>query len=299
MLKNVIVAVTGLIFLSVLIPNASKDSNNKAQVLGTGTETPALLRLQASPEIADHVLPPTLTAKAALAVDLNSEALLYTFNFDEKLPIASLTKLMTALVAMEKLKLADEVTVQREDTFVVGSSMGLVPDEKILVHDLLKGLLISSSNDAAKALATAAGGEKVFVGHMNEYAKKLNLYSTRFTNPVGYDHEDNYSTANDLIKIVKEFLNYPTLSEIVQTREERITSVDKIHTHKLRSTNKLLLEDQKIVGIKTGFTSVAQGNLIIRAKEDGKDVVTVVLGSANREEDSRKLLEWLFQVYRW
>ena len=287
--------------LAALIPHKdSEELPNNPTVLGTSLETLPLPKLQASPELADHILPPVLTAKAGLAVDLNSQTILYAQNFDEKLPIASLTKLMTALVVMEKLNLNQRVRVNKLDTSVIGSSMGLLPDEQITVRDLLKGLLIASSNDAALVLARAAGGsQEEFVKLMNAKSRQLNLNSTSFTNPVGYDHKDNYSTADDLVKIVNEFLSSPVLSDIVQTRETVVYSIDKKNIHKLRTTNKLLLEDSKVTGIKTGFTSGAQGNLIIRAKEGDKDVVTVILGSSNREEDSRLLLDWLFKVYRW
>jgi D-alanyl-D-alanine carboxypeptidase len=178
--------------------------------------------------------------------------------------------------------------------------MGLVPGEKIKVADLLSGMLIPSSNDAALTLADyVAGTPEKFVELMNHKTKQLNLASTNFNNPVGWDSEENYSTALDLSKVVVEFLKRPGLSNIVKTKEVDVSSVDGKFVHQLRSTNKLLMEDPSVTGIKTGFTSQAKGSLILRARRGNGEIVTIVLGSDNREEDSRKLLEWIFQAYRW
>jgi serine-type D-Ala-D-Ala carboxypeptidase (penicillin-binding protein 5/6) len=250
--------------------------------------------------MAANVPVPSITAKAALAYDLKSGSILYTYNFDEKLPIASLTKLMTALVVIRSSDIDSFVIIKKSDINVVGSSSGLVEGESVRVKDLLRAMLISSSNDAALALANYVGGsEERFVAMMNDQARLLGLVNTHFSNPVGWDIEENFSNALDLSKIVNAFIQSRVLSEIVQTRETEIKSEDNRYTHKLTSTNKLLLENPTVIGIKTGFTTKALGNLIIRDVRGEQDVVTIVLGSENREEDTQKLLDWLFSVYRW
>jgi len=225
---------------------------------------------------------------------------LYSRNLDEKLPIASLTKLITALVAIKFSNLDSVVLVKKSDLQVVGASSGLVEGEKITVKDLLQAMLISSSNDATLALANYIGGsEEKFVAMMNQEVKNLGLIDTHFSNPVGWDIDENFSNALDLAKIVEEFVKNPILSEIVKTKEIEIYSQDKKYVHKLTTTNRLLLEDINVVGIKTGFTTKALGNLIIRDQKNQQDIITIVLGSENREEDTTKLLEWLFKVYKW
>lgn len=243
---------------------------------------------------------PQLSARAALSFDLNSGAILYTKNFDQELPVASLTKLVTALVVVDKLSFNDEVVVERADTLVVGSNMGLVPGERIKVIDLLHGMLISSSNDAAMALSRqVAGSAEEFVVLMNQKITALGLSSSHFSNPVGLDSADNYSTTFDLGRIVGEFVSKPELARVVQLRQLEVASVDDKFRHVLTSTNELLIEDASIMGIKTGYTDEAKGNLVIRKKQGEADVVTIILGSDDREEDTRKLLAWVFGSYRW
>lgn len=301
MLNKIIYVILGISIGLVFVPHPVSDFRGlgQPQVLGLATKNSEPV-LAPSPELALSVKSPDISARAAFAFDLASGSILYAKSFDEELPIASLTKLITAIIVDESASLDAVVEVKKTDVNVVGSNMGLVPGEKIKVIDLLRGMLIPSSNDAALTLANfVSGSPEKFVERMNEKARELNLTSTNFNNPVGWDSEENYSTALDLSKVVAEFLKHPTLSEIVKTKETNISSVDHVFTHQLRTTNKLLLEDQSISGIKTGFTSHAKGSLILRVRRGGGEIVTIVLGSDNREDDSHKLLEWVFQVYRW
>jgi D-alanyl-D-alanine carboxypeptidase len=138
-----------------------------------------------------------------------------------------------------------------------------------------------------------------FAALMNEQAKNLGLTATYFSNPVGWDTDDSHSSALDLMKITQEFLRHKELTEIVKTKQTQIISVDGKHTHDLLTTNKLLLNDPKVMGIKTGFTSKALGNLVIMAEHNNRRIVTIVLGSESREVDSQKLLDWVLEAYRW
>ncbi len=299
MLNKIIYTILGIGLALIFFPRPAQDSNRQASVAGTAIGTDSA-SVRSSPEMAVNLPAPLLTARAALAYDLDSSAILYSKNLDEKLPVASLTKLVTALVAVKTKDLNQVVLVPREAQGVVGSTIGLVAGEKIKADDLLSAMLISSSNDATLALAYfVAGDEEKFVKLMNLEAKNLGLVATNFSNPVGWDFGENYSNTLDLMKIVKEFLNNPKLAQTVAIREKIITSTDGKYSHTLRTTNKLLLDDPNVAGIKTGFTSKAQGNLIILINHQGSQIVTLVLGSDNREVDSEKLLDWLFKAYRW
>ncbi|MBI4363323.1 MAG: D-alanyl-D-alanine carboxypeptidase [Candidatus Doudnabacteria bacterium] len=306
MAKKAIWGVGIVLFAVFLLPKAVWDIQKKANpaILGStieqNVEKSELPHIKAAPELASAVPPPALLAKSAFALDPASSTILFTHNFDQELPIASLTKLMTAIVVVESVDLNSAVTVKKSATGVIGNSMGLVAGEKIRVADLLSGMLISSSNDAALTLADfVAGDSEKFVNLMNDRASKLNLAQTRFANPVGYDSQDNYSSTRDLSLLVLEFMKHSALNEIAETREKVVFSIDGKRQHKLTTTNKLLLADTRVVGIKTGFTSQAQGSLIIRAKDGHRDVVTIVLDSPNREGDSAALLKWIFDVYKW
>ncbi len=283
----------------VFFPHGSHDPLKRPTVSGVATQSEDR-SLTSAPELAANLEAPVLSAKAALAFDLNSGTILYSKNLDEKLPIASLTKLMTALVVLNRADLNQSLVIEKADQTGVGSTIGLAVGEEIRIGDLLKALLIPSANDAALTLANHVGGSfSVFATEMNEQAGKLGLTSTHFTNPVGWDSDENYSTPLDLIKITQEVLKHQELADIVSTKQTTISSVDGRFIHQLTTTNQLMLADPEIHGVKTGFTSKALGNLIILDNHENQKVITVVLGSQNRETDTRKLLDWLFTVYKW
>ncbi len=299
MLNKIIYTILGISIALVFFPHPSKDSSRNRIVSGTSTQR-VEDALTPTPEMAVNLSAPILTAKAALAYDYNSGAILYSRNLDEKLPIASLTKLMTALAVMENQNLNAVVEIEKQDVGVVGSSIGLAAGEKITVDSLLHAMLIASSNDAAVALANfVAGSDDKFAELMNKQAEVYGLVSTHFSNAVGWDIGDNYSNTLDLIKIVKEFLKNSELRQIVQTKQMTISSIDGKYIHELTTTNKFLLDNPEVVGIKTGFTSQAKGNLIILINHYGRQIITIVLDSDDREADTQKLLDWLFTVYKW
>jgi serine-type D-Ala-D-Ala carboxypeptidase (penicillin-binding protein 5/6) len=265
-----------------------------------GRQQERVLDINSAPELAAFVEKPVLTARSVLAYDLNSGSMLYTQNFDEKLPVASLTKLVTALVVVDSGKLNDEVEILESDTRVIGANAGLVAGERLKISDLLKSTLISSHNDSTLAMSRYVGGTvDNFVRMMNIKARSLGMASTNFENPIGFDHHDHYSSAHDLQLVLEKFLENETLNEIVRTPEAEIKAMNMPYTHKLTTTNKLLLEDSSVIGVKTGYTTEAKGNLVVRSVRDRADVVTIVLGSDNREGDTRKILDWIHAVYRW
>ncbi len=303
LLNKIIFTILGIGIAFIFFPHTSHDNNRNQTISGVATQKASAKPEHAAPEMALSLSSPIITAKSAVAIDMNSGTILYSKNLDEKLPIASLTKLMTALVVVDKTKLDDVVTIRKEDLLGIGSTVGLVEGEKIKVIELLKAMLIPSGNDAALALASyVSGGPEKFSELMNAKAKQLGLVATNYSNPAGWDYwaeKENFSNSLDLIKVVQEFLTHQELWDIVKTRETAITSVDGKYIHRLKSTNQLLLDDPKVEGIKTGFTSKALGNLITLYNNDSHYVLSVVLNSDNREEDSQKLLDWVLKVYRW
>jgi D-alanyl-D-alanine carboxypeptidase len=165
MLNKIIYTILGIGIALIFFPRPVKDQPKPPEVLGNATEIIATPKLKATPEMAALLPAPILTAKAAVAYDLNSGSILYAKNLDETLPIASLTKLVTALTVMKSQDLSSVVTITKRDQGMVGSSIGLVAGEKITVNDLVHAMLIPSSNDATVALANyISGSETAFAG---------------------------------------------------------------------------------------------------------------------------------------
>ena len=281
------------------------------QVAGAHTEMRGVLPIVQSqsplePQPQDQPVP-ELLARAVLVRDHNSGDVLYEKNPDERVPIASLTKLMTAILVAKHLSLAEPVEIAAPDLRVPEDRAGLVGGEVITVQDLLKAMLISSANDASMALARHSGGTDgavAFVEAMNRQARALNMKDTSFANPVGFDHEDHFSTARDLALLVEEFFHYPELLEIVKQKEATIKSLDGKYAHTLLTTNRLMLVHPEILGLKTGFTTEAKGNLIIFV-QDGSlasrpvQYYSIILGSPDREAETEKIFRWVRKNFIW
>lgn len=259
----------------------------------------ALLEISYMPELkGEWTEPSPINAGSVLAIDLESQAILYERNHTTKRPIASLTKLMTAHIILEENNLDEIVTVSSHAATTEGSSMNLQTGEEISVRHLLYGLMIESGNDAAIALAEYnAGSVSAFVDKMNLRAEALGMTNTRYSNPTGLDSSTAYSSAQDLAILSSYLLRDSTIYEIVKLRTAEITSQSGI-THKLENTN-VLLGELGIKGLKTGKTPAAGECLISLAEHDGHDVLTIVLGSESRFPDSQVLLQWIYKSYTW
>ncbi len=237
--------------------------------------------------------PPVFPARAALIFEMDENRVLLDQNGHQPLPPASLTKLMTALVAREHLHLKQVVTVP-EEAQVGEARMGLQPGQRVHVETLLYGLLLTSGNDAAMTLAvSAAGDEETFVRWMNEKARKLGLRHTHFVNPHGLDAVGHVSTARDLARIAQAVLQDPVLATIVRTREIRL---DGWH---LINRNTLLKERDDVIGVKTGTTLLAGQCLIAAFRDQGHTIITVVLGAQNRYTVTKALWRYYKEVYTW
>lgn len=240
-----------------------------------------------------------LNSKNAILYDNTYNQILYEKNAYERVPNASTTKVLTAIVAYETGNLEDIVTVSKVAANIGGSGIELRANDKISLEDLIKGLLVHSGNDAAVAIAEhIAGSVENFCEMMNKKSKEMGLVNTNFVTPHGLDRENHYSTAYDLVKMSEYLLNIKGLADIVKQKSVTLTINDSPRV--IGTTNEMLSFYSGADGIKTGFTGDAGRCLISSASRDGRQLISVVLGCGNkkqRTEDSVKLLEFGFNGY--
>ncbi|MFA4814653.1 MAG: D-alanyl-D-alanine carboxypeptidase family protein [Candidatus Gracilibacteria bacterium] len=247
----------------------------------------------------EFVAPATMSGEAILAVDLETQATLYEKNATNRVPIASLTKLMTAALVLEENDPNAVVTVSANAASASGSRMGLRTGEEITVRNLLYGLLIESGNDAALALAEYnAGSESSFIEKMNAMADKLGLDDTHYKNADGLDNTGAYSSARDLAVLTTHLLKDESIREIVNQSKITVSS-ETGDEHELINTN-ILLGQLGIKGFKTGKTPYAGECLVALAESpDGHEILSIVLGSGNRFADTKILVDWIYRAYVW
>lgn len=253
-----------------------------------------------------NITDPETDAKAAGVYDVRSERFLYAKNIDQRLPIASITKLMTAIVVIENLPLNDNFTVSAEDINVDGQDQDLNKGEIIRGSDLLRIMLIKSSNDAALTLSSNAAKQNInLVSKMNDKAKLIGMLNTKFNDPAGLEDSDSYSTVSDLVKLVRYIGKYPVIWDILLTRSADVRSLNGLATHHLINTNRLLSEMDNIIGGKTGYTDGALETMVLEVSVDlrnskaGDQLISVVLGSKDRFSETKKLIDWVKTAYRW
>lgn len=240
-------------------------------------------------------------AASACALDAENAVLLYAKDKDKRLAMASLAKIMTALIILEDNRLNSPVLIKEEYTKVTPeeSQLGLIAGDKVQVSDLLYGLLVYSANDAAKALAHfKAGNEEKFIKLMNEKAKNLGLKNTHFSSVTGIDHKDNYSSAYDLALLFKCALSYPLFEKIIQTKDYEFTSLEG-HHYLMNNTNELLGRDSRVIGGKTGSTDEAGKCLATLASYNNHRVITVLMNAPDRFSETQRLLDWIYASYFW
>lgn len=234
------------------------------------------------------------SAGAAILMEADSGRVLYSQNIHDPRPIASITKLMTALVAAERSPDLDAaVTVDPRAVGVEGSSLYLTAGEQLSLRDLLYGLMLHSGNDAAAAVAIHCAGEvETFVGWMNQRAAQLGMAHTHFMNPSGLDEEGHCSTAYDMALLAREVLKNPDLAQIVGTKTIRRGQ------RSLTNHNKLLWRYQGCVGLKTGYTQTAGRTLVSAAAREGATLICVTLHDPNDWADHASLLDYGFAHYK-
>lgn len=283
-------SVMAAVFLFVSLPTV---------VMGMGGEP--LTDIPAPREQGDASLPVALTgtsARAAVLMEAETGEIVFRQNENARLPMASTTKIMTALVALESLPPETVVTVTPASVGVEGSSIYLVEGEELTLSDLLYALMLESANDAAETIAVAvAGSVEAFAVLMNEKAAELGLTDTHFVNPHGLDHEEHYTTAKELALITRAALENPAFREICATERKTIPLHGTEGVRLLINHNKLLQAYDGCIGVKTGFTKKTGRCLVSAAERDGVTLIAVTLNDPNDWRDHTDMLDYGFALY--
>jgi D-alanyl-D-alanine carboxypeptidase len=260
---------------------------------------PELLPAPWSPApAAAGIAAPPVSAAAAAVLDEASAELLFDKEASARMAPASLTKIATAILAIEEGNLDAEVHVDVDSTAMRNSTvMGLLPGDRFTLRDLLYGLMLPSGNDAALAIGRhIAGSDVAFVAKMNELAARLGLTDTHFANPHGLSARDHYTSAGNLALLARYAMSMPAFREIAATaywvaRGSRIIEMSNINT--------FLFSYPGADGLKTGYTRTAGPTIVASAMHDGHRVYVVLLNAGNREGDARALMDWAFASFAW
>lgn len=237
------------------------------------------------------------SARSAILMDTDSNRILYEKNIHEVRSVASISKIMTAVVAIESGKLNDKVVVGEEINKAYGSGIYIKVGEELTIKDLLYGLMLRSGNDAALAIAAYVGGSvDDFVKMMNEKAKQIGMRNTTFNNPSGLDQEKgNYSTAYDMAILTSYAMKLEDYKTITSTKKYVLTTNE--NTYSWINKNKLLSIYKYTTGGKTGFTEIAKRTLVSTASKDNTNLVVVTLNDGNDWQDHQNLFEYGFANY--
>ena len=237
-----------------------------------------------------------VSARSAILIEAETGKVLYAKNAHERLPMASTTKIMTALVALEKGSMEDMVRVDASAYGTEGSSIYLHLEEEISLKDLLYGLMLSSGNDAAVAIAVhIGGGTQAFADMMNRKAAELGAHNTNFVTPNGLHDELHYTTAYDLARIAAEAMKNTAFRQIVSTEYHRAETGEMARTFK--NKNRILWEYAGGTGVKTGYTKAAGRCLVFSAEREGMELIGAVLNCPNMFEDAEAMLDHGFENY--
>ncbi len=268
---------------------------------------PGLTRAYTLPSITPVLYPhsngtkvPYHTARAVVIQELGSKTMMYSKNPDTLLLPASITKVMTALVALDYWSDLDTVITVKNEDRAIGQTIDLVKGESITLKDILYGLIVHSGNDAALAVAeNYPGGYIAFVKAMNDKARDLHLDHTTFKNPSGVEQYGHVTTARDLAVLAAVALDNKIIAEMAKTKLITVTDVTGQIVHRLETTNELLGVIPGLAGLKTGWTDNAGECLVSYVERDGHKIVVVVLGSLDRFGDSATLINWAYAHHNW
>lgn len=263
------------------------------------------LKEEISNASADPIKEPKLNSRYAIVLDRNSKAILYSKDANKRVPMASTTKIMTAIVLLENLGVNNNLTLNtqievcKEAGAINGSRLGLKSGDKVTINDLLYGLMLCSGNDAAIQIAVSIGGSvEGFVELMNKKAEELGLKDSHFVTPHGLDMPEHYTTAYELALIADYALNIEKISEVVKTKTYTVAINGNSKT--ITNTNELLGYLNGVNGVKTGFTNGAGRCLVTSVSRNGFNIITVVLGADTkkfRTKDSISLIEYTYSNY--
>ena len=242
---------------------------------------------------------PSCSAKSMVVIETRNDTILYSKNHTQQLPMASTTKIVTAITVIENCKDLDElVKIPKKATLVEGTSIYLRENEELTVRQLLYGLMLQSGNDSAMALAMhTAGSVEKFAELMEKTANNVGVKDSSFSNPHGLDDKEHYTTAYDLAKITSYALKNQDFRDIVSTKKYNIPQTENGTARTLVNKNKLLSRLEGCVGVKTGFTSKAGRCLVSAAKRGDIEVVCVVLNCGPMFEESANLIESAFEEF--
>ncbi len=242
------------------------------------------------------VLAVDTSAQSAILMDMDSKRILYAKNIHEVRSVASISKIMTAVLAVESGKLDDVVTVGEEIKKSYGSGIYIQIGEEITLRDLVYGLMLRSGNDASYAISEYLGGEK-FIDKMNEKAKEIGMTETTFHNPNGLDEEEgNYSSAYDMALLTSYAMSLEEYKKIVGTKFHKVKT--NKNSYYWVNKHKLLFQYQYMTGGKTGFTKKAKRTLVSTASKDNLNLVTITLNDGNDFMDHQNLFEYGFTNYQ-
>jgi len=299
-----VLVISGLV-LSLLVLNGAKIFRPLSAVANNKTSPQSLNQpFQKSSQLAyptaiANPKPISVGASSAVIYDLDSGVKLYNKAGDQQRPIASITKLMTALVIMDAHAPSEVVTVGNiPELAIYDQKIGITWTEKFKLIDMMKALLIYSANDAANALAIYDSGSiDAFTNKMNAKASQWGLKNSKFVNPSGLDQAGAYSSADDILTLAGLLYKNQIFRDIVGTSSDQIYDLQG-KPYKLVTTNKLLGQ-YGVIGMKTGYTIAAGECLITVAQRGDHRIMTVVLGSPDRFQESKSMIDWSFNNYIW
>lgn len=241
---------------------------------------------------------PTVSASSAILMTAETQDIIFSKNANQKMPMASTTKIMTALVAIKNRNISSVVVIPSQATGIEGSSIYLRAGEQLTLEELLYAMLLESANDAATAIAIFVGGSvEAFSDMMNDEATALGLKSTHFTNPHGLDDPEHYTTARELAVIAANAMQNETFRKIVSTYKKTIPLNGNEGVRLLINHNKLLKQYNGSTGIKTGYTKKSGRCLVSSAQRDDLELICVTLNASDDWNDHTKLLDHGFKSY--
>ena len=234
-----------------------------------------------------------LSSQAAVSYDLTSDRLIFSKNSDERLPMASITKIMTAFLALEE-GMNKSYTVSPRAASIGENAMGLTQGEVLTLEELLYGLMLPSGNDAAEVIAEGSRyGRDGFVNEMNKRAKQIGMNDTNFTNPTGLEGDgDQYTTTLDLLKITKLAMQNADFKKVVSTYEKELPATSRHKYYHLFNDTNLLTSYPGVKGVKTGFTWEAGLCLVTYLEHEDTKIIAVLLNSQNRRQEMKDLLDF-------
>lgn len=286
-----------LLLLGSKVIKAGSQIPQKEQLFGFRQLLPSPMPYPVNKKVSEM---PEISARSVIIIDVGSMKTLYEKNPEERLFPASTTKVMTALVALGHYRIDQSLMVTNTDTEVSGNVINLEPNEQMSVENLLYGLLVGSGNDAALVLSENYPGKTPgFIQAMNRKATEMNLRNTQFTNPVGFDEPGHFSTAKDIAILAAEAIKNSVFSRIVATSGLTIADTTGTRMHYLKNTNELIGQIEGVRGIKTGWTENAGECLVTLTERGGNEIIVVVLGSADRFDESKRLIDWVYQNHDW